>query len=245
MPGYLRGGHGTPLVALHGNFASKAWFQGLVDRPPAGLEVLAPDLPGFGDNAAEGRDEPAIEFFADAVEAWLAALQVERPFLLGHSLGGAVALEMAARQPQAYRGLILLSSSPLSGFKTPFFHYPVMQRYRTDRKLLKRSLALLFRTRVDLESLVDEARRMHPGGFTGNARALAHWSVTDRIERLRQLPLLLMGGDEDPIIRPAEVRAMAKQLPHAQVRIARHIAHAWMLDAPEQFAEELRGFTAS
>ena len=105
------------LVALHGNFASSAWWADLLAAPPEGWRVLAPDLPGFAGTPHES--EVGIAAYADWLEGWLTAQGVTRPVLLGHSLGGAVVLEAAARRPDAYAGLILAASAPLSGLVTP------------------------------------------------------------------------------------------------------------------------------
>ena len=99
------GGVTRTLVALHGNFASSRWWVDLLAAPPAGWRVLAPDLPGFAGTPHSG--PVSIRAYADWVQDWLGGQGVTRPVLLGHSLGGAVALEVAAREPQALAGLVL------------------------------------------------------------------------------------------------------------------------------------------
>lgn len=77
-----------------------------------GTRLLAPDLPGFGSQVAPAGFDYSVGQYADWVATYLAEQQLEQYVLLGHSLGGKVALALAARQPVGLRGLLLLSPSP-------------------------------------------------------------------------------------------------------------------------------------
>lgn len=236
-----------PVVAVHGNFASKRWFVPLCDRVPPGLRLIAPDLPGFGGSAHLAADPPTIRFFADAVERLMAALALQRPVLLGHSLGGAVVAELAARDAGRYRGLVFISSAPLEGFVTPSVHYPVLRMYRHERALLRSSLALLMLGRLpqDFEQIVDDAQGMHPSAFEGNARALAAWNVMDRIPMLGTLPALILGGMGDTLIPPREVERLASHFPRSTVKLYGDIGHCLPLEAPALLSQELVEFVSA
>jgi pimeloyl-ACP methyl ester carboxylesterase len=112
---YLRAGDGSGprLILVHGTpGAATGWSDYLVD-PPAGVEVVALDRPGFGRSGPEG----AVPGLADQAAAVIALLPADgRPVvLLGHSLGGPVvawaAARLAVEQPQRVAGLVLLSAS--------------------------------------------------------------------------------------------------------------------------------------
>jgi pimeloyl-ACP methyl ester carboxylesterase len=234
----------VPLVAVHGNFASKRWFARLVGDPPEGSEVYAPDLPGFGESAELGSEAPSIGHFADALTGFIEALGLRRPILLGHSLGGAVVAETALRDPGRVRGLVFISSPPLDGYRTPPTHYPVLQQYRHDRVLLRASLATLFHgpPPPEFESLVDDARAMHPAGFQGNSRALDRWNALDRAERLREIPTLILGGERDPLILPGDVHRLGEQISHAVVRLYPEVGHCLPLEDPVRLRDALWHF---
>ncbi|GMA13799.1 alpha/beta hydrolase [Deinococcus metallilatus] len=198
------------LVAIHGNFASAAWWVDLLADPPTGWRVLAPDLPGFAGTAHAG--EVSIPAYADWLAAWLAEREITRPVLLGHSLGGAVALEFAARDPHHLSGLILAASAPLTGLVTPEENYPVLELLRVNGQLRELSLGALFPSGspANFPELVADAGRMADSHYSGNARALAGWRVD--AARIKGLPVLVLGGELDTLITPEMVRAQAAAL---------------------------------
>jgi pimeloyl-ACP methyl ester carboxylesterase len=93
-----REGSGPPLVLLHGvGHHWQAW-RPVIDRLAGEFDVIACDLPGFGrsDPLAPGVD-PTVPAYVDAVARWLDELGLQRPHVAGNSMGGAIALELAAR----------------------------------------------------------------------------------------------------------------------------------------------------
>jgi pimeloyl-ACP methyl ester carboxylesterase len=103
MPTYL---------ALHYWAGAGHEFDQLRALLPAGTQLLAPDLPGFGAQASPAGFDYAVGSYADWVAAFVAEQQLTDYVLIGHSMGGKIALALAARQPAGLRGLVLLSPSP-------------------------------------------------------------------------------------------------------------------------------------
>lgn len=103
-------GEGTPIVLLHGVATSRAIWRHVTGPLSAGRRVIAVDVPGFGTSAPAG---PGFELdvVADRI---VASLGVERFDLVGHSLGGAIAVATAARHPEAVRRLVLVSPAGLA-----------------------------------------------------------------------------------------------------------------------------------
>lgn len=233
---------GRTLVALHGNFASGAWWEALLADPPGGWRVLAPDLPGFA--GSEHAGEISIAAYADWLEGWLAAQSVTRPVLLGHSLGGAVVLEAAARRPDAYAGLVLAASAPLTGLVTPEEHYPVLELLRGNGQLREMSLGALFPSGrpANFTQLVEHAGQMAPGHYSGNARALASWSADPA--RLAGLPVLVLGGELDTLVTPELVRAQAAAL-GVGATVLPGRGHGFPQEDPQTFRELLAPFLAT
>jgi pimeloyl-ACP methyl ester carboxylesterase len=99
-------------LALHYWAGAGHEYDQLRDLLPAGTPLLAPDLPGFGAEVAPTGFDYSVGAYADWVAAYVEAQQLAEYIIIGHSMGGKIALALAARQPAGLRGLVLLSPSP-------------------------------------------------------------------------------------------------------------------------------------
>ena len=227
------------LIAVHGNFASSAWWDDLRAEPPHGWTIHTPDLPGFAGTERGG--EVSIARYADWLARYVADRKLERPVLLGHSLGGAVVLETVSRSTDAYAGLVLAASAPLGGLVTPEENYPVLELLPGNASLLELSLEALFPSGrpANFGQLLADAARMAPELYSGNARALAEWRVDP--ETVTGLPVLVMGGELDLLITPDMVRAQGDAL-GVPVRILAGLGHGFPQEDPGAFLAELQTF---
>jgi pimeloyl-ACP methyl ester carboxylesterase len=113
---YLEQGKGEQeLLLIHGNFSSSLHFSTLLEKLPKTIHVLACDLRGFGDSTYHDRIEKMADF-ADDVALFMDALNVDRAVVLGWSLGGGVAMELAANHPHRVEKLILVHSTTHKGY---------------------------------------------------------------------------------------------------------------------------------
>lgn len=105
-------GSGPSLILLHGLFMDHTTWDAVGDELDAEYRVVAPDLPGFGqsEKPPESRFPYGINAFADAVVDLYAGLELGRAILVGHGLGGAVAITLAARHPELISRLILIDA---------------------------------------------------------------------------------------------------------------------------------------
>ena len=131
----MQAGEGEPLLMLHGLGATKAEFlPTLAALAPAGFRIVAIDLPGFGDSDkpfAAAYDPP---FFARWVEAAMDALGIDRAHVLGHSMGGRVALEVGLRHADRVKSLVLM---------TPSMAWLAERRWAPWLKLVRPELGLI------------------------------------------------------------------------------------------------------
>lgn len=107
---YLQEGEGIPLVLLHGFCERKEIWNHVIPVLASEAKVFAIDLPGFGDHEALDADI-SIDYVAELVEAFLKSMDIRQAVVVGHSLGGYVALALADQFPQRVSGLCLFHST--------------------------------------------------------------------------------------------------------------------------------------
>jgi pimeloyl-ACP methyl ester carboxylesterase len=127
-------GSGEPIVMIHGLGATKAEFLPSVPALAPGFRTIAIDLPGFGDSDKPFPAPYDARFFARWVEALLDALELDRVHLLGHSMGGRVALEVGMRHPDRLDRLVLM---------TPSMAWLADRPWATALKLVRPELGIL------------------------------------------------------------------------------------------------------
>ena len=193
---YVEAGAGSPVLYVHGNTGSCRWFEKVMDLE--GSRTLALDMPNFGRSAALS-SEPDIEAYGDVVADFIGKLGLERPILVGHSLGGAVSMSVALRHPRLLRGLVLVDSSAPSGLVTPKERYPILETMRTNRELLSKALrgvAPALDDEAFFQEIVDDATMMAKPAWVGNAVALERFTCTSLCSSYPQ-PVLVIWGRKD------------------------------------------------
>ena len=105
-------GSGSPLVLLHGMFMDHSTWDGVVRVLSKSYRTVAPDLPGFGDSEKppNSRYPYGVPAFAEAVADLYAGLELGRCAVVGHALGGAVALTLASQHPELVSRLVLIDA---------------------------------------------------------------------------------------------------------------------------------------
>ena len=143
---FTRRGAGAPLILLHGLGSSRQAWDPVIPALAQGFDVVAVDLPGFGESRTLSPQlEPQPSALAAAVDGLLVDLGIEAPHIVGNSLGGWVALELAHRRRVA--SLTLLSPAGLWGGRTPRYNRVTL---RASRWLARhgRSLSPLLESRA-------------------------------------------------------------------------------------------------
>jgi pimeloyl-ACP methyl ester carboxylesterase len=249
-----RTGDGPPLVLVHGVGTNRAVWRRATPHLAAGRLVVAPDLPGFGESPP-----PPLGYDLTEVARLVAnglRTELEEPFdLLGHSLGGAVAVVLAARHPGLVRGLVL--SAP-AGFRprpesvaraAGALAGPVLALRRvlgvpTASSGLARRL-LLAAAVADGASLDPAAaRELYRASESATALGAAVTSVAAANLELEltsvTAPIALIWGERDRVMPVATIeRIAAVREPRAIVRIA-GVGHVAQVERPREFAAAVR-----
>ncbi len=238
---YRVAGDGQPVLFIHGNTGSKRWFEKVMYIE--GARTIAPDMPNFGNSSHI--DSADIDVYADYIAGFIRTIDLPTPMpIVGHSLGGAVAISLAIRNPDLVSRLMLIDSAPLDGLKTPEEHYTIIEQYKTDRDLMLQALGAVTPTLEDesfRETLADDAMRMNPDAFTGNARALERFDYTGKAATFLK-PVMVVSGKKDPLITEEMAEATASAFPNGSLTMLEAVGHSVMVEAPETFISLIEDF---
>lgn len=232
-------GDGPPLVLLHGLGASNEDWEYQLAAFSARYRCIAPDLRGFGLSPKAGNY--SVPRFAADVWALLDAQGIGRFGLIGHSMGGAVALQMAVEQPQRVDRLVLADTLPSFCANSMGKRMLFATRYATMGLLGPKRLAgaiaqklfpnpdqFALRERVRLRGLANDR-----GVYLETIRSLVTWSVLDRLDRV-SMPALVLAAEQDYFPR-SDAEAFAAALPDARLIVFPGTHHALPLEAPQEF----------
>lgn len=244
----------VPVVLLHGLFAPRASWQGLAERMAQGFRVIAPDLPGFGESEkpAPSRYPYDIPAFAEAVVDLFGGLDIGRAHLVGHGLGGAIALHIAARHPELVSRLALIA--PLC-YATPLHPRlrvaaaPLVGGLLFKQLLGRRAFRAFYGEWVNgTLSATDVNQRYEsfntPAGRSALLAVLRSNMDTRTVvadSRLIKAPTLVLWGNQDRMLPPSFGRQLAKEIPSAGLELvdAEHAPHE---EAPEAVQTVLSRF---
>jgi pimeloyl-ACP methyl ester carboxylesterase len=227
----LHTGAGHPLVLLHGLSGSAGWWRHNVPAFAAHYRTHTPDLVGFG--RSRGRvAQPSIAEMADVVAAWLDAQHIERAHLIGHSMGGQIAIHLAAQYPVRIDKLVLVAAAGI------------------PRKLSMTAAARFIAELVPprrwgsptfLPTIAADALRAGPRALLRATNYILHDDVRPLLSRLT-MPTLLVWGRHDPMTPLAQGEEMARGIPGARLIVFEDAAHMPMVDRAQRFNQEVLQF---
>lgn len=260
--GYRLAGEGPVIVLIHGMAGSSRTWRDTMPLLAQEHTVLAPDLLGHGESAKPLGDY-SLGAYASGLRDLLGVLGIERATVVGQSLGGGVAMQLAYQHPEIAERLVLVGSGglgrevswllrmltlPGAEYLMPFF-FPSAIRDQGNKvsELLRRSgwraphLAEMWRAYASLAG----AENRH--AFIRTLRAVIDpggqsVSAMDRLYLTAALPTLIVWGDQDPIIPVEHARAAHKAMPGSRLEIFPGIGHFPHVEEPLLFVEALADF---
>jgi len=241
-------GSGPDLVLLHGWGLNVRVWDGLVEELRDRFRIIAVDLPGHGRSAwGAGLGTPAEQ--AWLIHSTLASVS-NRYSLLGWSLGGQIALDLAAAMPGQIDKLVLVAATPRFA-QSPDWPYgmrpaaitKLATQLRQDyRQTVSDFLELQVRGSVQGSGVLDQLRhalfvhgQAQPGALEAGLNTLATSDLRPTLSHVRA-PTLVIGGQNDRITAPAASRALAEALPDARYVEMHRAAHAPFLSHKKEFA---------
>ncbi len=246
MLNFRRYGAGPTLVLQHGFVGGGGYFAPQAAALSRFFDVICPDLPGFAGSASVSA-EMTTTGLSRALMELLDELGVERFSLLGHSMGGGVALQTALDHPRRVHKLVLYGTA--STGRMP-------KRFETVKETLDR---------IRLDGIQATAERIAATWFVEGARAPMYdfcvsaagepnqaaamkaienfqkWDVSERLGELK-MPVLVICGDRDRSYSLEDTLAMMRRIARSELCVLPNCAHAAHLEAPEIFTDLLTTF---
>jgi pimeloyl-ACP methyl ester carboxylesterase len=262
---FVRAGSGPALVLLHGIGNNCQTWAPVIDRLAETHTVIAPDLLGHG-KSDKPRGDYSVAAFANGVRDLMSVLDIERATVVGHSLGGGIALQFAYQFPERCERLVLVSSgglgpelsaslraatlpgaelvlTALTGISGPLrAGFSTLDRLGQAAGLRRvRDLAEVGETIFALKDV--EARRAFLRTLRGvvDSRGQAV-SALDRLYLARALPMLVVWGSRDPIVPALHAETVRELVPGARVEMFEGAGHWAHLDDPDRFCAVLLDF---
>ncbi|HEX8076120.1 MAG TPA: alpha/beta hydrolase [Thermoleophilaceae bacterium] len=260
---YRRAGWGPVIVLIHGITGSSTTWDEVIEPLAERYTVVAPDLLGHGESA-KPRGDYSLGAYASGIRDLLAALGHDRATVVGHSLGGGVAMQLAYQFPERVERLVLVDSGglgrdvhillrasvlPGSELVLPVLAAPgLVRRLDAVGGFLGR---LGLRAGSDLEemwkgfsSLSDAEAR---AAFIHTLRTIVdptgqRVSATDRLYLASEIPSLIVWGERDPIIPFRHGLRASEHMPGSRLVTFPHAGHFPHRDDPRRFVTELTEF---
>lgn len=243
---HRRAGQGFPFVLVHGYLGGSAQWDAEIAHFSDRFDVIAPDLPGFGD-ASDRSGFSRIGDMAGAVIGTLDQLGIDKFILLGHSMGGMIVQEIAARIGSRVVKLILYGTGPL-GLMPDRFEPIEQSRKRLEQDGVKRTAGRIGATWFrDGESAAGFALVAEIGAGANQEAALAAldamagWDGRPALPTL-VMPTLVVWGHEDRSYRWPQVENLWRGLPNAMLSVLPGASHAAHLEKPRLFHAVLDDF---
>jgi len=242
---YFAGGQGDPLIIIHGGGdGARAWLKNAEELSKY-YSVYIPDLPGFG-RSQSASDKFHLPEYVAFVEDFAHTLGIERFLLVGHSIGGGIALHYALKFPQKVRGLVLVSSWCLgieAALWVRLLSHPALSRSLGEIGIavLKgvKWLARLFYAPFKFANPLTRVKM-----DIGKTMVTLRGQTTVLQHRLAELtmPTLLVWGAGDEIVPAAHAYVAAELIPDCQVHVFDGCGHNVYRQRVDEFSQLLADF---
>ena len=249
---YDEAGSGIPLLLVHGWPHDRSLWSGQLGGLATYARVLAPDLRGFGGSSVRG--PYSIDQYADDLVAFLKSLGVPRVVMCGLSMGGYIAFSMLRRHRDHIRALILADTrATADSDEVRAGRREAIALIERDgmEALAERQIAMAVGrwTMERRPQLVDSVRRMMastpPEGAIGALRAMAERPDSTELLGAIDVPTLVVGGAEDGLTPPDQMRSLAAAIPGSRVEILEQGGHVCPLERPAAFNHVVSEFLSA
>jgi len=235
-----------PLVLVHGFMGGAAQWDGALDLIMQQREVIAVDLPGFGENA-DLTPLDTIAAFADWVLSYLSKKKIDDFHLLGHSMGGMIAQEMVRKSSARVDKLILYATGSIGELPGRFetIEQSKQRAIADGPKATARRISATWFLNGDAADgyapFAAIAEKSSSAAIQAGLSAMAGWSGVQNLGAISQNTLVLW-GDQDRTYPWDQIERLWRSIPDSRLAVVPDCAHAVHAENPEIFQRLITGF---
>jgi pimeloyl-ACP methyl ester carboxylesterase len=228
-----------PLVLIHGAGGSYLSWPSNIRRLP-GCHIFALDLPGHGKSA--GRGYQSIAGYAEVVANWMQAIHLQHAVIMGHSMGSAIAMQIALDSPWLASAIILAGSAAKLRVS------PTLLEASVSSNTFHKAVELIIQwsffqgSSQRLKELArDRMLEVRPSVLNGDLLACNTFDLDARLKEIAQ-PVLIVCGEADRMVPLRQSQYLARMIPESKLEIIPQAGHMFMLEQPERLEDVLLSF---
>lgn len=239
-------------MLLHGLGAnSNSWLFQTRPLQQSGFRTIAPDAPGFGKSRLVGI-RASIDQFCSPIETLVRQLGIASFHVVGISMGGAMALQIALDHPGWVSRLVLVNTfarlSVTDPRQLPYFAVRFILVHTlglpTQARLVAKRIFPYPDQEIFRQGLIEQLSQADPQAYRAAMRALASFDVRSRLNKI-ECPTLVVTGDRDTTVPLEAQHYLAQHIPGAYQVIIKDAGHAVTIEKAEQFNQVLVEFLCS
>lgn len=241
---YVEHGNGPePIVFVHGFISTQVWWQPTLERLPENFRAYAIDL------RASGGSEPietghTLAQYADDLQQFVEQVGLQQFNLVGHSMGGGVAMQYALNHQDRLKSLMLVDPMAAFGTRIPPDITAWINAQQGNPEGVRQILLGAFATPPAgkyFEILVEEGVRWSQPIYLGTMDDMARFSISDRLSEIN-VPTLVTWGDKDTVIPFTAIVDIFTKIPGCGLEVWHGVGHSGPIEIPGQFVELLTQF---
>ncbi len=239
-------GEGQPLIFIHGFCETGEVWSPFVEKIIAGFKIVIIDLPGFGKSELPSSPFTIAEIAA-SVNNWVLEHHFENAILVGHSLGGYVALSMTKQNPELFAGLVL-------------FHSTAGADSEPKRIIRQRTIDFVRANGVpaftdsfvpglyhvkdhpSVDVVKKIAAKTPESTFIAYTQAMRDRPESTEVLRDGKTPVLILAGDNDPVLPVDTLVEQVSVSRGARLQTVARVGHMGMYEAPDAFCRLINSF---
>jgi branched-chain amino acid transport system permease protein len=243
---YVEQGSGSePVVFVHGFISSQLWWQPTLERLPGNFHAYAVDLRACG--ASEQVDSGhTLEQYAEDLHQFIERLGLRQCILVGHSMGGGVAMQYALAHQDRLKALVLVDPLAASGTTLAPEITAWINAQQGNPEGIRQLILGAFATPPTgayLEQLVEDGVRWGKPIYLGTMDDMARFHIAERLSEIK-VPTLVTWGDRDTVIPFAAIVEIFTGIPGCSLEVWHGVGHSGPIEIPDRFMALLTSFVA-